>query len=1108
MDFKPISTESLVDKLKKYKRKYYSNQLIRGCMFFTALLLGNYLTINTLEYYGRFSPIVRAVLFFSFLAVALISLTYWLLTPIMRLYNLNRQISNEEAARQIGTYFSDINDKLLNTLQLNSLQYEQNELLKASIEQKTQQLSVVRFTDAIDIRQNNKYLKFIALPAILIFSILFFYPPFFAESSTRIVHFKNEYTEPAPFAFLLNNHSLTAFKDEDYPIALTLRGETVPEVVYLVSNGRRYQLETTDRKHFSYTFNHVQKAFSFSFEAAGFHSSEYKISLIERPNLKSFNASLSYPSYLNKLDESLSNVGNLVVPDGTVVRWEFSAGGTDSLYVDFDSSARMAAEKKQGSLFEFSKLMKKSENYQVFLTNRVSSNRDKINYYVSVIPDKFPQISLEQYQDTTLFNYLVLGGNIMDDHGISQLKVFYRIIHTGEASSTKAYASKNLNFDRKQLFQNFYYQWQLDSLLLKSGDKIQYYVQVWDNDGVNGSKSSKTQPLEFNIPSEQALEKSIKSAAEKTENQLSHTIGQVQKLKKEMNTLENRLKNKKSLDFQDKKLVEEVIKRREDLRKELENLQKQNEALAEKQQKFSEQNQELAEKSAQLNKLMNELLDEETKKLYDELQKLLEQNRNNAEMLDVIEKINNKENNLKKELERALEMFKQLQVEQKVENIIQDLRENALKQEELADKTLDKNQEKQNLEQQQEKLNEKFNETKEDLKELEKLNKELEKPEDIDNSQEEQKNITEDQQKSLEQLQQKQNKKAAGSQKKAAQNMKEMADKLSQMQEGQEMEQMEENLNDLRNILENLLSLSFDQEKLMKDFREVNQSDPRFINLSQQQLKLKDDAKIVEDSLNALAKRVFQIESFVTREVSAMNQNMDQSLEAIKQRRINIATSKQQFTMTSINNLALMLNDVLKQMQQQMSDAKPSNSNKKKKGKPQSPGLGELQKKLNEQIQQLKQSGKSGQQLSEELSKLAMDQEMIRKALQELEKSSKGKPGQEGMGDKISELQKQMEETEKDLVNKKLSQNTLNRQKDILTRLLESEKALREREEDEKRKAETAKEKNRNQPPQFQEYILNKQQQIELLKTVPPSLSPYYKKEVDKYFNKIRRTTN
>jgi hypothetical protein len=193
-------------------------------------------------------------------------------------------------------------------------------------------------------------------------------------------------------------------------------------------------------------------------------------------------------------------------------------------------------------------------------------------------------------------------------------------------------------------------------------------------------------------------------------------------------------------------------------------------------------------------------------------------------------------------------------------------------------------------------------------------------------------------------------------------------------------------------------------------------------------------------------------------------------------------------------------------MQQQMAEARPSKGQSKKKGKPSSPSLGELQQKLNQQIQQLKQSNQPGRQQSEELSRLALEQEMIRKALQQLENSQKGKPGGNSNGDKMSELSKMMEDTEKDLVNKRMNQNTINRQKDILTRLLESEKALREREEEEIRKAEKAKEHSQRIPPKFEDYILIKQKQIELLKTVPPSLSPYYKKEVDKYFDKIRAT--
>ena len=352
----------------------------------------------------------------------------------------------------------------------------------------------------------------------------------------------------------------------------------------------------------------------------------------------------------------------------------------------------------------------------------------------------------------------------------------------------------------------------------------------------------------------------------------------------------------------------------------------------------------------------------------------------------------------------------------------------------------------------------------------------------------------------MDQLQKEQNKKASQSQKDAAQKMQKMAEQMEQMQGGMEMEQTQENLDDLRDILENLITLSFDQERLMKDFRSVNQSDPRFQKLAQEQLKLKDDGKIIEDSLYSLAKRVFQIESFVTREVTEMKQHMDESSRGIKERRLSVATGEQQLAMTSMNNLALMLNDALKQMQEQLAKAKAGKGKKPKPGQKPKPGLSQLQQQLGQQIQQLKQSGKSGRELSEQLAKLAAQQEMIRRALQQMEKMRNGK-GEKPGG--MEELIKKMEETEKDLVNKNLSPELQKRNQDIATRLLEAEKSQRERDEDQQRKAEQAKDFAPSVPPAFDQYINAKKKQIDLLKTIPPALSPYYRKEVDEYFDKL-----
>ena len=150
------------------------------------------------------------------------------------------------------------------------------------------------------------------------------------------------------------------------------------------------------------------------------------------------------------------------------------------------------------------------------------------------------------------------------------------------------------------------------------------------------------------------------------------------------------------------------------------------------------------------------------------------------------------------------------------------------------------------------------------------------------------------------------------------------------------------------------------------------------IALRSSNLKLKDDAKVLEDSLLALGKRDPFMGSIVTREIGELNDHLDKVIEANRERRRPQASSEMQMTMTSINNLALMLDDHFDMMMQMMANAKPSMGKSKKKG--QKPSLSQMQQQLNQKIQELKGSGKSGRQLSEELAEMAAEQERITKS--------------------------------------------------------------------------------------------------------------------------------
>lgn len=1114
MTTSPIAT--LLMRIEEYKRKYYLNRLIKGSIFTAAVLLSAFLVFNTLEYFGHFGTTFRTTLFFSFMFAFIISITFWVIKPLMFLYGEKKPLSTEQAADQIGKYFPEVGDKLVNTLQLTqALNLEQNELLLASINQKSKQLGFLKFADAIKINENQKYLKFAALPAGIIVLVLMLYPAFFSKSTERIVNFKNEYQEDAPFSFILENKKLQAFKNEDFTVHLSLQGNTIPESVYLTHNDRKLKMETVDKRHYTYTFSKVQQDFDFKFVAAGFKSAAYEIEIVNRPSLAFFEVNLNYPHYLKKPNESMKNVGNLTVPEGTAIEWDFNVSDTDSIVMVFEGDGkRYFAEKKLlGGGFTFSRRVKTSGTYKVFLKNQFSSNAEGINFFLNVVHDKHPQLSLEQYKDSTLYNFMVLGGNIADDYGISKLAIFYKVLRDGKPS-TQNYASISLPINPSQTIQGFYKQWNLDSLKLNPADKIDYFVQVWDNDGVNGAKSTRSALMNYVVPNKQAIEKEIDNSIDKAEAQIEKTLEKAQKLRKEIAALESRLKNKKELDFQDKKIAEELIKKKEELMNEIKQMQEQNHNLNEKQQRFNEQKPENQQKMDALQKLMNELMDPEAQKMYDDLKKMLEQNPEDNKMLEQMERIKNKEKNAEKELERMKELFKKLQLDQKMDKAIKELENQADKEEALAEKnekpekklenSNEKQKENEGNRKEQEKLRQEFDDLKKDLKEAEKMNEEIKNSEKMDMDKEQQEDISEDQKDSEKQMDKGDNKSAAEKQKRAAKKMRTLAQKLAAAKQQQESKQNEENMDDLRDILENLITVSFDQERLLKDFRGINPSDPRFIKLSQDQIKLQDDVKVIEDSLYALSKRVLQIETFVTREMNNMKSYMSDAVKLIKERKLAMTTSKQQFAMTSMNNLALLLSDVLKQMQQNQQMMAGTGSGKSK-SKSKQKSMGEAQKELNEQMGKTMQKGSKGQAgISEQLAKMAREQSALRKMLQGFLDSSKGTEKGRKLGDEIKDMMKKMEETETDLVNKRINPEMMKRQQELLTRLLESEKAMKEQEEDQKRKAETARQAfDRKAPPQFQQYVNEKQKQTELLRTVPPSLNPYYKRQVDHYFKQI-----
>jgi len=1009
------------------------------------------------------------------------------------------QISDQEAARHIGGFFPLISDKLLNILQLYNKHPENHDLVDASIKQKSKDIQHIRFDSAISFSRNKKYLYYLAIPFLAVIFIGFSFPKVISNPTTRIVNYKKDYKPTAPFKFLLSNHNLIAFKNEDYNIQVAVKGEVIPENVYLKLGERRIKLFASNNTDYSYTIKKIAKDINFEFEAAGFNSGKYELMVVNRPNIKNFNVELAYPAYLKRNNERFSNIGSLQVPEGTKIQWQFQTLFTDSISMNFENSLdTINLQLIENQLFTTEKRVHKSGSYELFLSNQYAQNKDKIIYQLEVIPDEYPKISINQYIDTVLYDYMILGGNISDDHGFSDLHLFYQIITSSNRDKANNYHYHEINIDPFKTSQGFYFNWSLDSLLLDDSDHIEYFLEVRDNDGTNGKKATRTNLYYFRIPDREERKIELEKSSQTAKNQIDKSLEMAKELNEKIEEAENRLKGKKQMNWQDQKLLEELIKDKQNLDNEIIKLQNLNQANNLKLEKFNELDVELIKKVDQLQQLMDELLDDETKKLFEELKKLLEEKKDLNEVKSLLDKIDFKEDNFERELERTLELFKRMKFDIELDQAIDEIDNLQEQQSELSKDTEDRKNDLDSLKEDQQNLNEEFNDIKKSIEDLIDLNQDLTFPKPMENTFDQERSIEESQNKSIKHLEDKKRKNASRSQQKAAEKLEQLSETMKRMQTSGEMSMMMEDYNSLRLIVDNLIKLSFNQEEIMVNFRSVNQSDPQFITLSQKQLALKDDAKVIEDSLMALSKRVFQISSFVTREVAEMNKYMNESILALRERKKALALGKQQFSMTSMNNLALLLDDVLSAMQQQIAMAMgiPSQNMGDKK----QPSMSELQKQLNDQISELKKSGKQGKALSEELAKLAAEQEEIRRKLREEEEKLNN---MNGNSEKLGNIVGKMEQTEIDLVNKRLTEQLIKRQEEILTRLLQAEEAMREQELDKERESKTARQLERPVPPEFEEYLKLKEKEIELLRTVPPKLNPYYKKEVIEYFNRL-----
>jgi len=1100
----------IFDKLERFIKKFYTNELIKGIILFIGLGLLYFIVTLLIEYFLWLPTSGRTILFWLFVVVELFLLIRFIVFPLFKLFKLQQGLNYKQASAIIGNHFSEVQDKLLNFLQLLD-QNQTSELLAASIEQKAASFQPIPFSNAINFAKNKKFLPYTIVPILLL--ILFFVTgnsSVISSSFSRVVNYKTKYAPPAPFEFVVLNTSLTSQQNTDFILQVKTKGSVIPENVVIQIGSEEYFLQNTKPGFFEYTFSKLSKDVVFSLQANGLNSKEYQIKVIDVPTITDFKMILNYPSYLGKKPETIQGSGNALVPEGTIINWKINAVATDKILLKTGSQISPFALKS--NKFSITRKIVDQLNYEVITSNRKITEFEKLGYQISIIKDQFPVISVQTAPDSLKLKTKVILGQISDDHGLSKLQVVFY-----PKDNPKAIRKANLSI-KKQAVDQFIYSFP-NGLVIDKGLNYEYYFEVFDNDVVNNFKSTKSAVfIHYEFTDEQKEDQQLKEQNENI-NSLEKSLHNQDKQMAELEKLRKINKEKSNLDFKDQKKVEDFIKRQKQQDEMMKEFTKK---LSENLEEFNPKKQD-KEKEELLRRLEEaEKQSDKTEKLLKELEELSKK-LEKEELFDKADKLKQNAKNQQQNLEQLVELTKRFYVEKKAEQLADKLDKLSDKQEKLA------KSENENTAEKQSDINEAFKDIQKELQDLDQENKDLKDPLDIPNDKNEQEDVKKDLQKAADELNKQQPKKAQPKQKSAAAKMKEMSQKMAQAMDSGEMEQMQEDAKLLRQILDNLLAFSFDQERLIKT---TNTAQTRSLELNKvlkKQQDLKQQFKHVDDSLFAVSSRNPRITEIILKELSDVHYNLDKTLESLADNNISKGASHQQYTLTAANRLADFLSNVQSQMNM---DMQGQGQGKPKPGKGQGSGMQlpdiiKKQEGLGEKMkdgmkpgdkpgnkpgegQKSSKDGKDGKGASGDgnqegengsegnagkVLEILKEQRQLRDALQKaLEK--------EGMMNQGMDALQQMKEIEKQLIKKGFKNEVLQKMLNLKHELLKLETAIQQQGEDTKRQSKTNdKSFNNTAAPlskELKEYINS----VEILNRQSLPLQPNFNQKVQNYFKK------
>ena len=1098
---------------------------------FTSLIFFTALQLESIFY---FSTKIKLILF-TLIFVLFFILFFILFFQFYRAKKnkITRYKLNIIAEKLGSTSFPDKPDTVLNALQLESgtKENESSELAKAFIKKIIKKINDLKIKNVFTSKKPYRIKKYVLIAWVfitLIFSLTY------EQSSNAFYRWSNPstyYAAPKPFILSNQTGNIHILGGEKLNINIssniiindtvnlylapiqvsTKKRDSLNLQFSVVPNSKGIYSFSLPELFQDYSYKAVVKAKYFWESWEKVESNSDTIFVTDRPSLEKFQLTIIPPDYSglpNQVQEG--NTAVIKGLKGSIVQMKLSSNRmleSAHLLMDENKVNLNSNYNNASGYFTINEEAKFSIN---LVDERGITNRDPILYSVEIIPDYDPILTIIQPSSFTELGddqSIPIQLNIQDDYGFTNLQVAYEVRKPSYLKSDPYVAMFSLpDLSKDSLAQQIKSLWDLGDLFLMPDDEIHFHFELTDNDIISGPKKTISATFIARVPSLEILYQKAEVAENEFLDNISTEIEEVEELKKQFEMLEMKALKSEELDWAEQKSIENSLEKAKDELKNLEKMSEAIEAITEQAEKHNLFSPELLDKFEELSDLINNIIPRDMLKNMSELEEALDE-MDMKSMEEALNKLAENMNEIEDELERYLEIFKQLQVEQKFDEL-KNRMEQLLKQQELLSQDMAENKNKEiqamaeRLIAEEERNLEEFENIKSLLEETSELVKPFNEKVASDLSALSESDITEDIKNSLNETRKSlsnQNMKSAKiSSQKSVNEMQEMLQEIDNIQETFQNESISEITKKFESIIQDLLYLSTQEEKLKNDLSGVSRNSPRIKELAARQQLLQDQLQSITKKMFSLSKETFAITPDIGRAVGKASANMNSAKEELVGRDMPKAKKSQKNAMEGLNEAALALFNSMQEMQ------KSGSANGYEQFLKMMQQMAGQQQSLNEQGMQLSLGQMAASAQKKMMQQMLSKQMSVRKSLDQLMKEMQNSGGNK-LGD-LSGISDEMDKVIKDLKLNRFERQTQKRQQKILSRMLDSQTSMTQRGKKDERKSSSSKQNNLFEGPGGLPSDMGQREDLALKalnKAVNAGYSKNHQNMIKRYFNSL-----